>query len=571
MARHKSVALLHGRRGEREILDQLLSAARAGRSQVLVLHGEAGIGKTALLDYLLGTASGCRIARSTGIESEMELPYASLHQLCSPFLTLLERLPGPQREALQAAFGLRAGSIPDRFMVGLAVLSLLTEVAADQPLLCIIDDAQWLDRSSTQTLTFVARRLMAEPIGVVFALRELGNRQDLSALTQLAVEGLAEADAHALLSAVVVGPMENQIRNRIVAETHGNPLALLELRHGLTATELTFGVEASSMAVPNRIEQGFLRRLETLPPASQHLLLLAAAEPSGDPVLLWRAAGRLGIAAGAERAAAAAELVERGHGVRFSHPLVRSAVYRAASDAERRTVHRALAEASDPQTDPDRRAWHYAHATAGPDDQVADDLEASAHRARTRGGVAAAAAFLGQAADLTSDPGSRARRALAAAQAHHQGGADDTALTFLAQADAGPLTPSEGAQSELLRAQIVFASTFGAEAPPLLLKAAARLEPIDLPLARTTYLEAMVAARFAASVDDAGIVTVARAALAAPPPQQVRATDRLLDGLAMRFTAGYPTSAPLLKEALAAFADPACPRRRGCSGCGLPA
>jgi DNA-binding CsgD family transcriptional regulator len=564
MSRPNFYPELRGRGAERQILDQLLRGARAGRSQVLVLHGEAGIGKTALLGYLLSQASGCRVASSAGVESEMELPYASLQQLCSPFLGFLDRLPGPQRDALETAFGLRAGAVPDRFLVGLAVLGLLAEVATEEPLLCVIDDAQWLDRASTQTLTFVARRLVAEPIGVVFALREFGSQQDLSSLAQLAVKGLAEADAHALLDALVPGVIEPEVRNRVVAEAHGNPLALLELPHWVTANEMVFGVDAGSTTLANRIEQGFLRRLQPLPIATQCLLLLSAAEPSGNVVLLWRAASRLGIEPGAEREAVAAGLVERGRQMRFQHPLVRSAVYRAAADHERRRVHLALAEATDAHSDPDRRAWHYAQAAAGPDDAVADALEASAERARTRGGVAAVAAFLEQAAHLTTGSALRARRALAAAQAHHEGGLYAAALALLAQAGDGPLTVLEHARTDLLRAQITFASTFGADAPPMLLKAAVQLQPLDLQLARETYLEAMVAARFAAAGDGAGIVEVARAVTAAPAaPGEPSAADLLVDGLAVRFLEGYPAGIAPIRRALAAFASPDLPPPEG--------
>ena len=352
---------LHGRRGEREVLDRLLASVRAGQSRVLVLRGEAGIGKTALLGYLLERASGCRIARAAGVEPEMELAFAGLHQLCAPFLDRIECLPDPQRAALGTALGLTDGGAPDRFAVGLAVLSLLSDVAREQPLVCVVDDAQWLDRASAQALAFVARRLVTESVAVVFAVRSPGAGQDLTGLAELVVSGLPDGAARALLESVIIGPLDEQVRDRIVAETRGNPQALLELARGLTPEELAGGIGLPCVtAVPGRIEEGFQRQLMPLPPATRRLLLVAAAEPTGDPLLVWRAADRLGVQAAAAAPAAAAGLIEFGGHVRFCHPLARSAVYRAASPQERHSAHRALAEATDPGIDPDRRAWHRA-------------------------------------------------------------------------------------------------------------------------------------------------------------------------------------------------------------------
>nr|MDQ3821817.1 AAA family ATPase [Actinomycetota bacterium] len=399
---------LRGRRGECEALDRLLANVRAGESRVLVLRGEAGIGKTALLEYLMERASGCRVARAAGVESEMELAFAGLHQLCAPLLDRLGHLPVPQREALSTAFGLSAGEPPDRFLVGLAVLSLLAEVAEEAPLVCLVDDAQWLDHASAATLAFVARRLLAERVGFVFALREPTDDADLTRLPGLVVGGLGDADARALLNSVIKGPVDERVRDRIVAETHGNPLALLELPRGFTPAEVAggFGLP-STLPLSGRIEQGFRRQLQRLPVETRQLLLTAAAEPVGDATLLWRAADRLGIGADAAAAAEAASLIEIGAGVRFRHPLVRSAIYRSASPQQRRAVHRALAEVTDPERDPDRRAWHRAHATVAPDEEVAVELEHSAGRAQARGGVAAAAAFLERATELTLDPARR--------------------------------------------------------------------------------------------------------------------------------------------------------------------
>ena len=562
MSGHTTSMALRGRAAECEALNQLVASAKAGRSQVLVLHGEAGIGKTALLDYLLARSADCRVARSAGVEAEMELPFAGLHQLCSPFLVLLDRLPAPQQEALQTAFGLRAGPVPDRFLVGLAVLSLLSEAADKQPLICVIDDAQWLDRATTQTLTFVARRLLAESVAVVFALREFGDHPGLDGLARLAVEGLAEADARDLLATVVTGPLDPAVRDRIVAEARGNPLALLELPHGLTSAQMAFGPEADTMPLANRIEQGFLRRVQPLPIETQRLLLLAAAEPVGDLNLLWRAASILGIRPQTARPATAAGLLELGSRVRFRHPLVRSAVYRAASDQERRAVHQALADATDPAVDPDRRAWHRANAVTGTDAAVADELESSAQRAQTRGGVAAAATFLEHACRLSVDDRTGARRALAAATAHHQAGAFEASLGLLAQASSGPLEPLERAQVDLLRAQIMFSTTFGPKAPPMLVDAARQLVPLDPQAARDTYLQAMAAARFAGDGD--AVRQVAAAARTAPAAEQpASATDLLMDGLAVRYTDGMAAAHPALQEAVAAFNSPALPAGMG--------
>src|SRR3954452_25539746 len=416
------------RRSEREALDRLLAGVRAGESQVLVLRGVAGVGKSALLEYLRERASGCRIARALGVESEMELAFAGLHQLCAPFLNRVERLPGPQREALETAFGLRAGPPPNRFLVGLAVLGLLSDVAEESPLLCLVDDAQWQDRASAQTLAFVARRLLAESVALVFAVREPTEEQEVAGLPELVVGGLADHDSRALLQSAIRGRLDDRVRDRIVAEPHGNPLALLELPRGLTVAELAGGFGLPDvLPLATRIENGFLRRLAALPAQTRRLLLLAAAEPVADVNLLWRAAGNLGVAADAAAPAQAAGLIETGFGVRFRHPLVRSAAYRAAAAPDRRAVHRALAEATNPESDPDRRAWHRAHAATGFDEAVAAELERSADRAQRRGGVAAAAAFLERAAELTPDPARQAARALAAAKVKLEAGAPDAA------------------------------------------------------------------------------------------------------------------------------------------------
>ena len=547
--------VLHDRRDEREALERLLEAVRGGQSRVLVVSGEPGVGKTALLESAIGSASGFRVARAVGVESEMELAFAALQQLCAPMLDRLDRLPAPQRDALGVAFGLRAGNAPDRFLVGLAVLSLFSEVAEEQPLLCVVDDAQWLDRVSAQALVFVARRLLAESVALVLVTREAG--EEFDGLPKLAVEGLRDGDARALLGSAVRVPLDERVRERLVAETRGNPLALLELPRGLTPGELAGGFGLlDAPALSWRLEDSFRRRLAGLPADTQRLLLVAAAEPVGDPVLVWRAARRLGI--GVQAAADTDGLLAIGARVTFRHPLVRSAVYRAAAPDDRQAVHRALADATDPAVDPDRRAWHLAQATSGLDEDVASELQRSAGRARRRGGVAAAAAFLERATELTPDPAHRSERALAAAQAKHQAGAFDPALRLVAIAEAGPLNELQRAQVELLRGQIAFALNRGSDAAPLLLEAAKRLEPLDPTLARETYAEALAAAMYAGRLAKGdAVLEVAKAARAAQRagawPRSSRAADLLLDGQALLITERPQGATPLLKRALSAF------------------
>jgi DNA-binding NarL/FixJ family response regulator len=543
--------MLQGRRRECEALNRLLEAVRAGQSQTLVVRGEAGVGKTALLDHLLEQAAGDRVALASGVQSEMELAFAGLHQVCASMLDRLDRLAEPQRAALSTAFGLTTGPAPDRFLVGLAVLSLFSEVAEDRPLVCVVDDAHWLDQASAQVLGFVARRLLAEAVALVLVVR---SDHDFAGLPELAVGRMTHNDARALLDSVFKAPLDERIRERILAETRGNPLAILELPRGMSAGELAggFGLP-EALALPRRIEESFARRLAPLPADTRRLLLVAASEPLGDPMLLWRAAERLGIAADAAAPAVSDGLLHLGQRVRFRHPLVRSAVVRDASVTERQAVHRALGDVTDPSIDPDRRAWHRARATALPDEAIAAELEYSAGRAQARGGVAAAAAFLERAAELTPDPARRAERALAAAQLKHVAGAPDAALELLAAARTGPLDATQRARVDLMRGQIAFASDRGRDAPSLLLTAAKRLEPLDPALARETYLDALVAAvyvgRFAG---DGGVLEVAEAARDIPP-SAARPSDHLLDGLAVLITDGYGAATPLLKQALSEF------------------
>jgi DNA-binding CsgD family transcriptional regulator len=546
---------LKGRARECALLDGLVEAIRQGESRSLVLRGEAGIGKTALLEYLIESASDLTVVRAVGVDSEMELAYASLHQLCAPLLDRLERLPAPQRQAVEIVFGLSSGTAPDRFLVGLGVLSLVSEVAEARPLLCVIDDAQWLDQASSLTLAFVARRLLAEPVGLVFAAREPA--EELRHLPDLEVHGLRHGDARALLASTMRFALDGRVRDRILAETRGNPLALLELPRGLTPTQLAggFGIPEAP-DVSKRIERSYLRGLATVPEDARRLLLVAAADPVGDPLLLQRACERLGIALSAvDETNGLLALEER---VTFRHPLARSAVYRSAGGPERRAAHLALAEATNQDVDPDRRAWHLAAAASGPDEEVAFDLERSAGRAQARGGFSAAAAFLRRAVALTSDPARRADRALAAAQASLGAGAFDVARGLLAAAEPGPLDDFARARLDRLQAEVAFAERRGSDAPLLLLKAARRLEPLDIRLSRDTYLEAWTAALFAGGLAGAGgsLLDVSRAAATAPKPADPPlARDLLLDGLALVFTDGRPAAVAVLRRAVAAFAS----------------
>ena len=540
-------------------LGRFIDGVRAGESRVLVLRGEPGVGKTALLEYLAGQSAGCRVARAAGIQSEMELAFAGLHQLCAPMLDRLESLPAPQRDALRTAFGISAGPAPDRFLVGLAVLGLLSEVAGERPLVCVVDDEQWLDNASAQALGFVARRLAAEPVGLAFAARVTG--EELAGLPELVVEGLRDGDARALLDSVLAAPLDARVRDRIVAETRGNPLALLELPRGLTPAQLAggFGLPGAmplSMPLSGRIEDRFSQRVEALPEQARRLLLVAAAEPAGDPLLVWQAAGRLGIGAEAAAQGVEAGLVEFGAQVRFRHPLVRSAAYRSAPVRDRQAVHAALAEVTDPQTDPDRRAWHRAQAAPGPAEDVAAELERSAGRAQGRGGLAAAAAFLERAALLTPAPGRRAQRLLAAARAKCDAGGLDAALGLLVAVKAGPLNQLQVAEVERLRGQIALDQRRGDHAAPLLLGAARRLEAVNVGLARTAHLDALVAAIWASDMGSSGVWEAAEAARAAPPgPEPRRVVDVLLDAVALRLTKGYAEAAPALDRALQMVVD----------------
>jgi DNA-binding CsgD family transcriptional regulator len=549
----RAVQLL-GRQRECEVLGRVIEGARDGHGGVLALYGEPGVGKTALLEFARAAAPEFGVARAVGVEGEMELPFAAIQQLCSPSLDLVAHLPDPQHEAFDVALGLRAGHPPSPYLVGLAVLNLLSDAAEEQPLLCVVDDAQWLDRSSARVLSFVARRLLAEKIVMLFAAREPIDA--LTGVAEVRVEPLGHRDARALLDLVLPARIDERVLERIVVETRGNPLALVELPHGLTSAQLAGGFDLpAALSLSARIEHSFTRRLARLPRDARRLLLVAAADPTGDSALEWRAAEILGIGDAAAHDVEVGELVAFDAGVVFRHPLVRSAVYRAAGPEERRSTHKALAEATDPAIDPDRRAWHRAQAVSRPDEDVASELERSAARAHARGGFAAAAAFLERSCTLTIDPVRRAARALAAAEAKERAGALDNALALASTAEAGPLDDRQRARVDVLRARISFEADRGSEAPPLLLTAARRLEPLDPAAAREIYLEALTAALFAGrlggTVTARGVATAARSARTRTP--RPRAADLLLDGLALLITDGAAAGTPVLREALTAL------------------
>ena len=547
---------LIGRRRECARLTDLVTKVRAGNSQALVLEGDPGMGKTALLGRLAEAAAGCLLIEVMGVESEMELAYAGLHQLCAPLLGGLEGIPAPQRHALGTALGVTSGDVPDRFHVGLAVLSLLSEAARERPVICALDDVQWMDRASVQTVAFVARRLGAEAVGIVLAQRTPPDDPDLYRLPRLAVAGLSDPAAEALLSAVVAGPLDEGVRGRIVAETRGNPLALVELTRGLTPAQIAGGFGLSGLNAPTgRVEDSFRRRLAALPDPTRRLLVVAAAEQGQDAPLIWRAAGALGLGPEDGVPASTSGLADFAGAIRFSHPLARSTVYRFAPAEERRAAHQALADAIDPTTEPERRAWHRAQAAAGLDEEVAAELARSADRAQARGGLAAAAAFQERAAELTPDPVRRGERAVEAARAKYLAGAPERALRLLAMADAAPADELTRARAALVRSHVSSRLEPGQGAP--LLAAAKRLEPLDPELAREAYRDAFYGAHLAGRLGRSGSLTevaaAVRAATCTHPSEGSFAA--IADGLALVLVDGYETGAPVLQSALDAFRE----------------
>jgi DNA-binding CsgD family transcriptional regulator len=544
---------LLGRRDECRVLDRLVAGVEAGQSQVLVLRGEAGAGKTALLNYLLKRACGCQIMRAAGVESEMDLAYAALHQLCAPFLDRLERLPEPQRDALGIAFGARDGNGPDRFLTSLGFSSLLSEIARKRPLICVVDDAQWLDEASALTLAFAARHLAAGPVAVLLAARPPGKEHELTGLAELAVGGLADRDAWTLLSSAVVSPLDERVRDQIVTEARGNPGVLLKLAAGMSPERLGggFGLPSAVKLAPS-VEENFRKQLATLPEATRRLLLVAAAEPTADRVLIWQAATMLDVRVTDAEPAVGAGLIESAGPVRFRDPLARFAIYQTAPLAERQRVHHALAVTADP----DQRRWHRGHAASEPEENLATELERAVPAARARGGLAADAAFRERAAELTPDPGKRSRRALAAAKVKHQAGAAEGARRLLGLAQAGPLDELGRSRAELLRARLTADAGSRQDALPLLVKAALRLEPLHPGLARQAYRDVFWAALTSGRRPTGCLPETARAVCAMPRrPRPLRPGDLLLDGLATLITEGYAAGAPLLKQALAVFRE----------------
>ncbi len=555
---------LLGRRREREVLDRLVADVTRGTSRVLVVRGEAGVGKSALLTHLTGRLAGWRVVSIAGVESEMELAYSGLHQLCNPLLGHLDALPGPQAGAIATVFGLAPGPTPDRFLVGLATLSLLAEGAEAAPLACVVDDAQWLDRESAQILAFVARRLLAERVALVCAARAGSGDDVLAGMPVLQLGGLSEAEARTLLLRHLHAPLDAAVASRIIAECQGNPLALIELPRTWNAADLAGGFALPRhRPIAGRIEQSYLQRLEQLPDETRLLALAAAAEPLGDPVLLRRAAETLGVDLAAAEPAMDAGLLRLGGRVAFAHPLVRSVTYRTADADSRRRVHRALARATDAARDPDRHAWHRACAAPSADEEVAAELERSADRAQNRGGFAAAAAFLTRATDLTPAPDRRARRALDAAFATLRAGAFDRARGLLAVAKQAPADELHLARTDLLEAQLAFVSRRGRAAAARLLSAARRLEPLQPELARETYLDAFSAAQFAGRLN----TTVAVPELAHAAREATRRTQGPLtsgDLLLLAFaslTEDYAAAVPAGRAALAGLRADAVPSR----------
>lgn len=546
--------MLIGRTNGCKVLDNLLAGARKSQGDAIVLHGEPGIGKTALIEHAIASAVDFEVLHTVGNEAEMELPYAAFHELCRPAMGAVGNLPEPQRNAVEVVLGVCEGGAPDRLFVALALLNLLSELGSKRPVLCVVDDAQWLDTSSAQAIAFAARHVSKDAVAFLFGARTLTD--EVRGLPELSIAGLGDRDARRLLATAVPDRLDDRVVDRVVAETHGNPLALLDLPRGLTPSQLAggFGLPVS-VTLAGQIEESYRRRLAKLPPDSRRLLLIAAADPTGNTEIIWRAADKLGIAEDAAETIENDGLVDFSDGVVFRHPLVRSAAYKTASPKSRREAHHALADATDDRVDPDRRAWHRAQATLRPDDDVATELEASAERAQARGGFAAVGAFLERSVALTVDPRRRAVRALRAAEAKRLTGALDSAAGLAAVAERGPLDDLQRAKLDTLLGQIAFARNRGHDASPLMLRAANRLEQIDPELARDAYLDALTAASFSGRLArDASVQVVATAARAAPTSENpTRASDLLLDGLSLLITDGFESGTSILKQAVAEF------------------
>jgi DNA-binding CsgD family transcriptional regulator len=554
-------AVLLDREPERGQIGRVLELARQGRSAALVLVGEPGAGKTALLDYAAESGEDFEIVRLLGIESETELGFAALHQLLLPFQSGLRSLPAPQRDALGGALGLRRADSPDRFLLALAALTMLADAATKRPLLCIVDDAQWLDRESAGILGFVARRLSADAIAMLFAVRGPAERvMHLEGIPWVQIGGLPPEQAGHLLASTVAGRVDHEVSERIIAQTGGNPLGLIELGGELSREQLAGETSLPEpLPVGGSLQARYLRQIRSMPAETQVLLLAAAADPTGDPALLWRAGEFLGFGVRAAAPAEAEGLLRFGPLVRFRHPLIRSAVYHGAALAERVRVHEALARATDPNAAADLRAWHLAEAAIGPDESVAGELERAADRAGDRGGWAASARFLTRAATLTPDADERFRRVLAAAQAETTAGASGRAQALL-DSVAGQLDdPVRHAAALRVQGTIRYAQDQAAEAASVLLDAARRLAPLDTALARATLLEALAAARISGRLakSGAGDADIAHAARLLPLPSPSEATigDLVLDADATLLLDGHEAAVPVVKRAVAAMLE----------------
>lgn len=549
VARPPATRRFVNRETELEAVEGLLAAARGGSSAVLVLRGGPGVGKTMLLEHAIGRASGLRVGRVGGVDSEFDLPYAALHQLLAPFLEEIEALPGPQRDSLASTLGLIEVERSDRFLTALGVLTLLSNAAQDTGLLCAVDDAEWLDEASAQVLSFVARRLVSEGIAMLFTFGAAHPTSvALAPFRELNFEGLSQVASRELLDRKVEGTLDSGVRDRLVIEAEGNPLALIELAQLLTAEQLA-GLAPLPKALPlgDRLEQGLMRNVRGLSSDARSILVLVATERSGDPGLLRRAADGLGLS---QTAIDDAESVLRlGAQITFRHGFVRSAVYALASETTRRDAHLALAEAMDPDADEDRIAWHRAAASVDADETVAADLEASARKARDRGGQVAAAAVLELAAELTPDPSRRAARLLVAADADLAAGALSKADTLLSQLTPKLLDDEQRAEAQRLRGTLALARGDKGSSSTLLIEAARVLAPFDLRKARDTCLDALATAMFAGRLaSDRGMREAVECARSMPEPTQTTAADVLLDAFATLVDEGSAAAAPVLRR-----------------------
>ena len=543
---------------EKQALNEVLDRVRGGLSDALVLRGEPGVGKSALLGYATAQAADMDVIRMVAVQSEKTLGFAAVHQLVMPFLPALDRLPVPQRRALGVAFGLESGPPANPFLVGLAVLTLLSDAAETRPVLCVIDDAQWLDRESSDVLIFVARRLLADRVGLFFAVRETTDAETrLQALPGLRVCGLPEQAAYELLEMRIGQSIDPPVAARIVAETGGNPLAVIAVVHELTPDQLSGRMSLPEpLPVGPRVESSFLRRVRELTPDTQALLVLAAAVSPGQGDMLWRAAAEMRISESAAAQAEAAGLVTFFPEVRFEHPLVRSAVYHGAAAALRRQAHRALAAASDPELDAVSRAWHLAEAAVRRDEGVAAEMVAAADRTRSRGSYATTAGLLERAAQLTPDREPRAERQLSAAQAHVLAGTVDRAAALLAEATPGLRNPLSTAHATRLEGRIHATCGRVAEAVAALVDAAVRLQPLDPRAARDALLSALESAAFAGWASSAPLLDeVARIMRDLPPTSDPpdSGPNLLLHGLTARLTGGYVAGVPATRGAVRAF------------------